>query len=55
LSFMKIGSVIVILYSSECINIYLYFLHVLTDLGEIIYMSYFHIVPFHYFGFYENR
>ena len=36
-SFMKIGSVTVIFYLRECMNFYLFFQHVLTDLGKIIY------------------
>jgi len=53
-SFMKIGSVTFMFYFRECMNFYLYFLHVLTDLGEIRYIV-FSLVPLRCFGFYENR
>jgi len=35
---VKIGSVTVKFYLRECMNFYLYFLHVFTDLGEIKYI-----------------
>jgi len=51
---MKIGSVTFIFHLRECMNFYLYFLRVLTDLGEIRYIV-FSLVPLRYLGFYENR